>query len=103
MTRLATADASKMSGADFLRALSGKPPQTEAEKAEADARRAWFALFETVERAEYLQARREREKIIREGMLDGETYDEWNRRLNSPFYRAAKRVNAFVAGQRRAA
>lgn len=103
--RLIIADARRVSAADFFSALTGGQVRSEAEKAEADARAARIRLATTIHDAEYAVARREREAIIRGGMQDGETYEEYHRRLNGPFYRAADRVNRRMAeiARRRAA
>lgn len=95
---LVWADASKVSPAEFLRMVLGKPPLTEAEKAEAQARGARVRLFETIQRVEYAKARREREAIIRDSIINGTgDYDEYLQRVNAPFERAAKRVKARLA------
>lgn len=90
---------------DFLRRFTGKPARSAVEIAEADARKARIRLAELIHRTEYATARIQREKIIRGGMRDGETYEEWHQRLNDPFCKAADRVNARMAEieQRRAA
>lgn len=103
MSALTTADAGKVSGADFLRAVTGRPLQSAAEVAEREARGARMRLFETIQRVEYAKAHREREVIIRGGMKRGETYEEWRQRLNGPLYRAADRVNRKVAEYNRRA
>jgi hypothetical protein len=101
MTRLITADASKVSGADFFRAVTGRPQRSQVERDEADARVARIRLFETIQRVEYAKARREREAIIRDhsinGSRPGETYEDYHTRLNEPFVKAAERVNARIA------
>jgi hypothetical protein len=51
--RLITADASQMSGADFLRALQGKPPLTEADRiAKRQAEEAYWVEYRKQARAE---------------------------------------------------
>jgi hypothetical protein len=58
MTRLITADARAMSGADFLRALHGKPPITAAEReAKRRAEEAYWAEHRKQARAELEQMR----------------------------------------------
>lgn len=97
MDRLTTAPADKISAPDFLRRMTGKPARSAVEIAEADARAARIRLAELIHRAEYATARIQREKIIREGMREGETYEEFRQRLNEPFGKAADRVNARLA------
>lgn len=99
--RLIIADARKVSPADFLADVLGKPRKTEAEKAEAQTRHARFRLYETIERAEYARARREREAVIREGQREDETYAEFYERLNAPHAEAAKRIRERMAAHRR--
>jgi hypothetical protein len=56
--RLLIADASRMSGADFLRALQGKPPLTEADRiAKRAAEEAYWAEYRKQARAELEQLR----------------------------------------------
>lgn len=53
------ADASKVSGADFLRSLQGKPPLTQAQKAEREAeKRRWIADFEQQYQREMTELRK---------------------------------------------
>lgn len=95
---LITADASKVSPADFLRAVTGKPPRSPVEIAEAEARGARIRLAETIHRAEYARAGREREAIIRDSIQNGTgDYDDYLRRVNEPFVRAAERVKRRIA------
>lgn len=98
---LITADASKVSPGDFFRRVRGLPPMSEAEKAERAARAARIRLIETIERAEFLRARREREAMIRDrivnGLLEGESHEQYLDRTNRPFAEARKRIDAQIA------
>jgi hypothetical protein len=56
--RLITADARTMSGADFLRAMQGKPPLTEADRiAKRQAEEAYWVEYRKQARAELEQLR----------------------------------------------
>lgn len=59
MSRIIIADASKISGADFLRSLQGKPPLTQAQKAEREAeKRRGLAELERQHRHEMTELRK---------------------------------------------
>jgi hypothetical protein len=58
-TGIIIADASRVTGADFLRVLQGKPPLTQAEKAEREAdKRRRMAELEQQHRIEMVELRR---------------------------------------------
>jgi hypothetical protein len=98
--RLFTAAAGTTTGADFFADVFGRPRKSEAEKAEADARRAKIALAEVIHKIEYQRANREREALLRDRIINGEqglSYEEWHERLNRPLIRAAERVNRRMA------
>lgn len=95
--RLITAPAGQVSGADFLRAITGRPPMGAAEKAEREARSARTELLIVIEKAEYFRAHRERDAIIAEGTRTGESHEQWRDRINRPLRAARQRVSARIA------
>jgi hypothetical protein len=97
MTRLVTADASRISGADFIRIIRGLPPLSAAARAEAEARDARLSLLRALERGEFAKARREREEIQRQGMAEGESYAQFVDRAFQPMVEARQRVDARMA------
>jgi hypothetical protein len=98
--RVIIADARTTSPIDFLRELLGESPQSQAEKDEADARAARIRTADLIHKAEYAIARRQREALIWDRIINGSqglSDEEWHTRLNEPFCKAADRVNARLA------
>jgi hypothetical protein len=85
-----------VSDATFFRLAFGHYPRVRT--AEEEARLANARLIETIHKAAYLEAHREREAIVRDRMENGTgDYATYLRKVNEPFYRAAEIVNQAVA------
>ena len=83
---------------EFFRRVFGKELPSDAEIAERAARRARIELLVLIERTEYARANREREAIRRDASVNGTgDYEDYLRRVNEPFARAAERVKARMA------
>ena len=95
---LILADARTTTATDFFRDVFGLAPRSAAENAEREARAARYRLIEQIEKVEFARARREREAIIRDGIINGTgDYDAYMGRVNRPFAEARERVAARVA------
>src|SRR5690242_13985181 len=86
----------EVSDREFFRRAFGREPTVRT--AEQEAERARRKLIAAIEKVEFARANREREAIIRDGIINGTgDYQAWRERLDRPFAEARARVNTRLA------